>query len=83
MATFLIVFQPEFMHTYSVTRLRLFQNILGQWSGLKDFFWFFEMEELGASEANDYNWSYLLNCFPFKEIKGLFLIIKIRQIIDL
>ena len=31
--------------------------------GLKDFFWFFEMEELGASEANNFN---------YKEIKGLF-----------
>jgi hypothetical protein len=50
---------------------------------LKDFFWFFEMEELGASEANSYNWSYVLHCLTFKEIEGFFLIIKIRQIITL
>ena len=28
-----------------------------KWPGLKDFFWFLEMEELGASETSKYNWS--------------------------
>ena len=27
------------------------ESFAKKWSGLKDFFWFFEMEELGASEA--------------------------------
>ena len=54
-----------------------------KWSGLNDFFWFFEMEELRAPEAKDYNWSQVLNCLIFKEIKGIFLMIKIRQIIGL
>ena len=27
------------------------------WPGFKDFIWFFEMEERGASEASNYNWS--------------------------
>ena len=26
-------------------------SFASKWPGLKDFFWFFEMEELGASEA--------------------------------
>ena len=33
------------------------ESFAKKWPGLKDFFWFFEMEELGASEANNYNWS--------------------------
>ena len=27
------------------------------WPGFKDFIWFFEMEEHGASEASNYDWS--------------------------
>ena len=28
------------------------QSFAKKWSGLKDFFWFFEMEEFKASEAH-------------------------------
>ena len=33
------------------------ESFVQKWPGLKDFFWFFEIEELGASEAKDYNLS--------------------------
>ena len=44
---------------------------------------FLKWRSSGPPEAKDYNWSQVLNCLIFKEIKGIFLMIKIRQIIGL
>ena len=38
-------------------KARFLQRGDQEWPGFKDFIWFFEMEEHGASEASNYNWS--------------------------
>ena len=44
-----------------------------RWPGFKDFIWFFEMEEQGASEASNYNdHRYIFHCLTFKKNKGVF-----------